>query len=48
MAVTIRLENCAKTFPDGTRALEPTSIEIAAGETVASAAVMCPVAKTLA
>ncbi len=34
MAVTIRLENCAKTFPDGTRALEPTSLEIAAGETV--------------
>ena len=34
MAVAIRLENCAKTFADGTRALEPISIEIAAGETV--------------
>jgi len=34
MAVAIRLRDCAKTFPDGTRALEPLSIEIAAGETV--------------
>jgi putative spermidine/putrescine transport system ATP-binding protein len=34
MAVTIRLESCAKTFPDGTRALEPLTLEIAAGETV--------------
>jgi putative spermidine/putrescine transport system ATP-binding protein len=34
MAITIRLENCAKTFPDGTRALEPLTVEIAAGETV--------------
>lgn len=32
---TVRLEQCAKTFPDGTRALEPVSLEIAAGETVA-------------
>jgi putative spermidine/putrescine transport system ATP-binding protein len=34
MAVAIRLRDCAKTFPDGTRALEPLSLEIAAGETV--------------
>ena len=34
MAITIRLESCAKTFPDGTRALEPVTLEIAAGETV--------------
>jgi putative spermidine/putrescine transport system ATP-binding protein len=32
--VAIRLRNCAKTFPDGTRALEPLDFEIAAGETV--------------
>ena len=31
---SVRLVDCAKTFPDGTRALEPTSIEIAGGETV--------------
>jgi len=34
MAVAIRVESCAKTFPDGTRALEPLSFAIAAGETV--------------
>jgi len=34
MAISIRLENCAKTFPDGTRALEPLTLDIAAGETV--------------
>jgi putative spermidine/putrescine transport system ATP-binding protein len=34
MAIAIRLRNCAKTFPDGTRALEPLSLDIAAGETV--------------
>jgi putative spermidine/putrescine transport system ATP-binding protein len=32
--VAIRLRNCAKTFPDGTRALEPLDLDIAAGETV--------------
>jgi putative spermidine/putrescine transport system ATP-binding protein len=30
----IRLERCAKTFADGTRALDPLDLEIAAGETV--------------
>jgi putative spermidine/putrescine transport system ATP-binding protein len=30
----IRLEACAKTFPDGTRALEPISLDVAPGETV--------------
>ncbi len=34
MAVAIHLENCAKTFPDGTRALEPISLDVAPGETV--------------
>jgi len=34
MAIAILLENCAKTFPDGTRALEPVTLEITAGETV--------------
>jgi len=34
MPVAIRLENCAKTFADGTRALEPLTIDIAAGETI--------------
>src|SRR5436853_6684985 len=34
MAVAIHLRECAKTFADGTRALEPLSIDIAAGETV--------------
>ncbi len=31
----VRLIDCAKTFPDGTRALEPLSLEIEGGETVA-------------
>jgi putative spermidine/putrescine transport system ATP-binding protein len=35
MAIAIHLRDCAKTFPDGTRALEPLSLDIAAGETVA-------------
>ena len=33
-AVSIRLDGCAKTFPDGTRALEPLTLDVAAGETV--------------
>jgi len=33
-AVSIRLERCAKTFPDGTRALDSLTLDIAAGETV--------------
>jgi putative spermidine/putrescine transport system ATP-binding protein len=32
--VPIRLKSCGKTFPDGTRALEPIDLEINAGETV--------------
>jgi putative spermidine/putrescine transport system ATP-binding protein len=32
--VTVRLEACAKTFADGTRALEPITLDIARGETV--------------
>ncbi len=32
--VSIRLTNCGKTFPDGTRALEPLDLEIGAGQTV--------------
>ncbi|MGE5169407.1 MAG: ABC transporter ATP-binding protein [Rudaea sp.] len=35
MAVAIHLRECAKTFPDGTRAIEPLSLDIEAGETVA-------------
>ncbi len=34
MAVSIRLDRCSKTFPDGTRALEPLTLDISAGETV--------------
>jgi putative spermidine/putrescine transport system ATP-binding protein len=34
VAISIRLEACSKTFPDGTRALEPLTLDIAAGETV--------------
>src|SRR5258706_6832797 len=34
MAVSIRLDRCSKTFVDGTRALEPLTLDIAAGETV--------------
>lgn len=33
-STSIKLENCAKTFPDGTRALEPTTLEIEGGETI--------------
>ena len=32
--VAVRLEACAKTFPDGTRALEPMTLDIARGETM--------------
>jgi putative spermidine/putrescine transport system ATP-binding protein len=32
--VALRLEACAKTFGDGTRALEPVTLEVAPGETV--------------
>jgi len=32
--VAVWLESCAKTFADGTRALEPVSLEIARGETL--------------
>jgi putative spermidine/putrescine transport system ATP-binding protein len=32
--LSIRLERCAKTFADGTRALEPLDLEIRAGETL--------------
>src|SRR5262249_4766411 len=32
--VSVRLDACAKTFRDGTRALAPMSLEIARGETV--------------
>jgi len=31
---SIRLEACAKTFPDGTRALEPITMDITGGETI--------------
>ena len=34
MAIAIHLEHCAKTFADGTRALEALSLDVAAGETV--------------
>ena len=34
MTAGVRLERCAKTFADGTRALEPVSLEVAEGETV--------------
>jgi putative spermidine/putrescine transport system ATP-binding protein len=30
----LRLEACAKTFADGTRALDPVTLEVARGETV--------------
>jgi len=33
-AVSIRLEQCGKTFPDGTKALAPLDLEVQAGETV--------------
>ena len=32
--VTVRVDACAKTFADGTRALEPVTLDIARGETV--------------
>ncbi|WP_316197507.1 ABC transporter ATP-binding protein [Bradyrhizobium sp. SZCCHNS2002] len=32
--VSLRVESCAKTYADGTRALEPTSLDIASGETL--------------
>ncbi len=32
--IPIRLETCAKSFPDGTRALEPLDLEISGGETL--------------
>jgi putative spermidine/putrescine transport system ATP-binding protein len=32
--VAVRVENCGKTFVDGTRALEPASLDIARGETL--------------
>ena len=32
--VTVQVEACAKTFADGTRALEPVTLEVAPGETV--------------
>ncbi|WP_374632158.1 ABC transporter ATP-binding protein [Ferrovibrio sp.] len=32
--VSIRLSRCGKTFPDGTRALEPLDLDIGAGETM--------------
>ncbi len=32
--VTVRVENCGKTFADGTRALEPVTLDIARGETL--------------
>ncbi len=32
--VTVRVDRCGKTFADGTRALEPVTLEIARGETV--------------
>ena len=34
MSVTIRLEQCARTFDNGTRALEPTELTIKGGETL--------------
>src|SRR3974390_3131509 len=32
--VAMRLENCGKTFADGTRALEPVTLDVARGETL--------------
>jgi len=34
LRTSIRLEACAKTFPDGTRALEPITMDITGGETI--------------
>jgi putative spermidine/putrescine transport system ATP-binding protein len=33
-AASVRLAGCAKTFPDGTQALKPLDLDIAAGETI--------------
>ena len=30
----VTLQSCSKTFPDGTRALEPVDLKVAGGETV--------------
>jgi putative spermidine/putrescine transport system ATP-binding protein len=35
MSVAVTLSNCARTFPDGTRALHPTDLAITPGETLA-------------
>ena len=35
MSLTARLQNCARSFPDGTRALHPTTLEFAAGSVTA-------------
>ncbi|CCE04161.1 ATP binding protein (ABC superfamily, atp_bind) [Bradyrhizobium sp. STM 3843] len=32
--VSLRVEGCAKTYADGTRALEPTTLDVASGETL--------------
>ncbi len=32
--ISVRVENCGKTFTDGTRALEPATLDIARGETL--------------
>jgi len=32
--ISVRIENCGKTFADGTRGLEPASLDIACGETL--------------
>jgi len=32
--VSVHLQSCSKTFPDGTRALEPVSLDVACGETL--------------
>lgn len=34
LGTSLRLENCSKTFPDGTQALKPFSLSVKAGETV--------------
>jgi putative spermidine/putrescine transport system ATP-binding protein len=35
---SVRIETCGKTFADGTRALEPATLDIARGETLAGIA----------
>ena len=32
--VTVRVDACGKTFADGTRALEPVTLDVARGETL--------------